>query len=216
MPKPSVSVRSVGRLSLYRRLLDSLTAEGTRSIYSHELAALAGSTAAQVRRDLMAIGYSGSPNRGYQVADLLDSIRQFLDSPNGQRAALVGVGNLGRALLSYFTGRRPNLSIVAAFDSDPEKVGRVIHGCRCHPLDELEKIAREMDIRIGIITVPAEAAQDVTTRLISAGVHGLLNFAPVRVRVPKNVYVEDIDMTMSLEKAAYFARMHLLQGDSEA
>ena len=216
MPKFSVSVRSVGRLSLYRRLLDSLHAEGTRNVYSHELAALAGSTAAQVRRDLMAIGYSGSPNRGYQVAELLASIRQFVDSPHGQRVVLVGVGNLGRALLAYFSGRRPNLSIVAAFDNDPEKIGRVIHRCRCHPLNELEAVARQMDVSLGIITVPAEAAQDVAGRLVAAGVHGLLNFAPVRVRVPHNVYVEDIDMTISLEKAAYFARLHMTEGNPPA
>lgn len=208
----TVSVRTVGRLSLYRRLLSGLVADGVRSVYSHELAALAGSSAAQVRRDLMVIGYSGSPNRGYQVLELMNSIGEFLDNPAGQRVGLVGVGNLGRALLSYFTGRRPKLSIVAAFDSDPEKVDRVVHGCRCYRLEELADTVRQLDIGVGIITVPAHAAQDVAERMVAAGIRGILNFAPVRLRVPADVYVEDLDMTTSLEKAAYFARQRAGEG----
>lgn len=203
---PGVSIRTVGRLSLYRRLLTTLVAEGQRSIYSHELAGLAGSSAAQVRRDLMVIGYSGSPNRGYQVLELMNSIGQFLDSPTGQRVALVGIGNLGRALLSYFTGRRPKLSIVAAFDSDPEKVHRVVHNCQAYPVAELAEVSRRLDIRVGIITVPAHTAQEVADLMVVAGIRAILNFAPVRVRVPAGIYVEDLDMTTSLEKAAFFAR----------
>ncbi len=203
-----VPVKTIGRLSLYRRLLSGLVADGARSVYSHELAALAGSSAAQVRRDLMAVGYSGSPNRGYQVLELMNSIGEFLDSPSGQRVGLVGVGNLGRALLSYFTGRRPKLAIAAAFDIDPDKLDRVIDGCRCHALDDLDAVVRELSIGVGIITVPAQAAQDVGDRMVAAGIRGILNFAPVRLHVPENIYVEDLDMTTSLEKAAYFARQY--------
>jgi len=120
--------------------------------------------------------------------------------------ALVGVGNLGRAMLAYFQGRRPRLSIVAAFDSDPAKYGRVIQGCRCYSLDQMEEIVRDARITVGVITVPASEAQRIANRLVSSGVTGIINYAPVPLWAPPHVYVEDIDMTMSLEKVAYFAR----------
>jgi redox-sensing transcriptional repressor len=118
----------------------------------------------------------------------------------------VGVGNLGKAILSYFAGRRPNLQIVAAFDNDLYKVNRAIHGCRCYAMEHLYEVAQAQGIRLAIITVPAQAAQDVADALVQAGIRGILNFAPVRLRVPPHMYVEDIDMTVSLEKVAYFAR----------
>jgi redox-sensing transcriptional repressor len=198
--------KTIGRLSLYRRLLNRFRGEGVRSIYSHQLAALAGVTAAQVRRDIMCIGYSGNPNRGYALIELIESIGNSLDDPEGQRVALVGVGNLGRAILTYFAGRRPKLTIVAAFDSDPLKYNRVIQGCRYYSIEHLPEMVRELDITIGVITVPANEAQWVADRLVHAGIRGILNYAPVRIRVPSTVYVEDIDMTMALEKVAYFAR----------
>lgn len=201
-----VSDRTIGRLSLYRRLLRDLLADGETHIFSHQLAAMAGGTAAQVRRDIMAIGYSGSPVRGYDIEQLLVSIGQFLDASQTQNVAMVGVGNLGRALLAYFVGRHPTLSIVAAFDKDPAKANRVIHGCRCYPVDDLKAIVRERDIRLGIVAVPAPEAQAVANLLCQAGVRGLLNFAPIRLWVPEHVYVEDIDVTMALEKVAFFAR----------
>ena len=201
-----ISGKTIGRLSLYRRVLYGLLAEGERNLFSHQLATLVGSTAAQVRRDMMAVGYTGSPTRGYDIHELTESIGHFLDEPEGQGVALVGVGNLGRAILAYFSGRRPKLTIEAAFDKDPAKVNRVIHGCRCYPLEEAASVVRERRILIGIVTVPAEHAQGVADKLCQAGVYGLVNFAPVRLWTPANVYVEDIDMTMSLEKVAFFAR----------
>ncbi|HUS58961.1 MAG TPA: redox-sensing transcriptional repressor Rex [Planctomycetota bacterium] len=201
--------KTIGRLSLYRRLLNGLVASGVKNVYSHELAKMAGVTAAQVRRDMMAVGYSGSPTRGYDVRALVESIGESLDAPEGQGVALVGIGNLGRAIMAYFTGRRPRLSIVAAFDSDPAKVNRVIHGCRCHSTAEMPEVVRDLGIKIAIITVPSSEAQAVTDALVHAGVTGLLNFAPSPLRVPPGVYVEDIDMTMSLEKVAFFARQSL-------
>jgi redox-sensing transcriptional repressor len=97
------------------------------------------------------------------------------------------------------------LSIVAAFDNNPHKVGRVIHGCRCYSLDELPEVVRQLNIQVGVLTVPAGEAQAVADMLVRSGVKGILNFAPVPLKAPPNVYVEDIDMTMSLEKVAFFA-----------
>lgn len=212
----AISEKTIGRISLYRRLLNALLAEGTRNVYSHQLAHMAGCAAAQVRRDLMAVGYRGSPTMGYDVPRLLESIRGFMDTPGGQEVALVGVGNLGKALLAFFAGRRPNMQIGAAFDNDSYKVNRVIHGCRCYPMEVLCDVVRDHNIRVAIITVPAAAAQGVAEELAKAGVGGILNFAPVRLRVPPAVHVEDIDMTISLEKVAYFAREGKVAVDKEA
>lgn len=200
------SHRTIGRLSLYRRLLYGLAESGTAYVHSHDLASLAEATAAQVRRDLMAVGCSGTPRRGYDVRDLIESIGVLLDTPEAQGAALVGIGNLGQAILAYFSGRRPKLTIAAAFDINPAKVDRVLHGCRCYPVEKLGQVVRRKDLRIGIVTVPAEEAQPIADRLIRAGVRGIVNFAPIPLHVSSNVYVEHVDMTMSLEKVAYFAR----------
>jgi redox-sensing transcriptional repressor len=188
--------------------LQRLQAQADKAfVYSHELAAEASVSAVQVRRDLMAIGYSGSPNRGYDTAELCRSIGDLLDSSSdGQGVALVGVGNLGRAIIAYVARQRPYLYVAAAFDNDPEKVGRVIHGCRTHPLTDLPQVVRELGLKVGIVAVPAANAQDAATRLIDAGASGILNFAPTPLRLPSHVYVENLDWTVSLEKAAYFAR----------
>ncbi|MBL7222394.1 MAG: redox-sensing transcriptional repressor Rex [Candidatus Brocadiae bacterium] len=200
------SHKSIGRLSLYRSILNRLLRDGVNSLFSHELASLAGATPSQVRRDLMVTGYTGSPVRGYDVRDLLASIGRFLDAPESEGVALVGVGNLGRAIMAFFTGRRPSLTIQAAFDRDPYKVNRVIHGIRCHPMEDLESVLVREHVRVAIITVPAIEAQDIADRLCRAGVKGILNFAPVRLRVLPSVFVEDVDVTMSLEKVAYYSR----------
>jgi redox-sensing transcriptional repressor len=196
----------IHRLSVYRRILLELQAQGLAHVYSHQLAALAGGTAALVRRDLMGIGFTGSPARGYEVTALIDAIGRVLDHPEGLRVALVGVGNLGRAILSYFLSRKPNLSIVAAFDVDAEKTGRVLYGCHCHQMTDLLSICREQQVQVGVITVPAAAAQAAVDGMILAGVRSFVNFAPVTLRVPPDVHVQDMDITTSVEKAGYFAR----------
>ncbi|MFH0939541.1 MAG: redox-sensing transcriptional repressor Rex [Planctomycetota bacterium] len=202
----NISDKTVGRLSLYRRLLYRFAIAGQINIYSHQIAASSGITSTQVRRDLMVIGYSGSPNRGYRINDLIVSIGEFLDDKNGQQVALVGVGNLGRAILAHFAGRRPKLTIVAAFDVAPDKVNRVIHGCRCYSMTKFSTIVKRENITISILAVPADAAQNAAEMLVKSGVRGILNFAPVALMLPTMVYVQDVDMVIALEKVAYFAR----------
>ncbi|MFC1544720.1 redox-sensing transcriptional repressor Rex [Gemmatimonadota bacterium] len=202
----SVSGKTIGRLCIYRRQIQRLKDEGKSNAFSHQLAALTGGSAAQVRRDLMAIGYSGTPYHGYIIDELAGSIGKFLDHPDGQQVALVGLGNLGRAILAYFEGRRPNLVISAAFDIDSAKVDRVIHGCHCYRVDLLEQEVKRRGIVVGVICVPAREAQKVAESLVSGGVKAIVNFAPRRLHLPDNVHVEDLDMTTALEKAAFFAR----------
>lgn len=201
-----VSRKTIERLSLYRRLLISLRETDSVFVYSHQLAKLAVVSAAQVRRDLMAIGYSGSPNRGYEVGKFLESIGAFLDAPARQDVALVGVGDLGRAVLTFFSGRRPKIAIVAAFDTDPQKVDTTIVGTRCFAVAEMQKIIADLGVQIAIIAVPAEAAEEVADTLVRSGVKSILNFAPVRLHLPDDVFVRDVDITAALEVAAFFAR----------
>jgi redox-sensing transcriptional repressor len=201
-----VSELVVVRLILYRRILRDLAFSGTRYVFSHELAEHADVTPEQLRRDLMNVRYEGSPTRGYEVAVLEERIGAFLDPPALQPVALVGVGNLGRALFAYFLGRRPLLQIVAAFDIDPAKVDRMIGGCPSYHISEARKVIREMGINVAIIAVPAQAAQSVADILVEAGVRSLLNFADVRLRLPPDIYAEHIDIGVTLEKVAFFAR----------
>jgi redox-sensing transcriptional repressor len=198
--------KTVERLIVYRRLLAAAAQAGAESLYSHELASLAHVTPAQVRRDLMVVGYSGNPRRGYAVKELAENIKELLEAPGGQRAVLVGVGNLGRALLSYFAGRSASITVVAAFDNDPAKAGRVISGCRVFDVRDLGRRARESDASVCIIAVPGSQAQSVVDALVESRVTGILNFAPVPLRVRRDVYVEQVDIMRSFEKVAHFAK----------
>jgi len=204
--KNCIPDKTIGRLCLYRRVLYDLNLKKIRSVFSHQLAAETGVTAAQLRRDLMFVGNLGNPQHGYDVCSLLESVGDLLDAPKLQFVGIVGAGNLGRAIIAYFSGRRPKLQIIAAFDKDTSKTNRLIHGCKCYPIEELPNVFAEKGISIGIIAVPAEEAQGIAEMLVNAGATGIMNFAPVALRVPPDIHVENMDMTISLEKVAYYSR----------
>ena len=206
MSEIHISSKSIGRLSFYRRSLYELSEKGIQNVYSHQLADAAGVSAAQVRRDLMVIGYTGSTRKGYEVEKLVESIGSLLDTPKPQNVALVGAGNLGKAVITYFSGRRPKLRIVAAFDKEPAKTNQMIQECWCYSVDMLNEVIKEQNIRAAIICVPEEEAQKIANSLIQAGVKAIMNFAPTSLRVPADIYVENVDISTSLEKVAYFAR----------
>ncbi|MFP4042554.1 MAG: redox-sensing transcriptional repressor Rex [Bacteroidales bacterium] len=198
--------KTVERLSVYRRTLLNCYSDGKEYIYSHELANLHNITPVQVRRDLMLIGYSSTLKKGYDVKALIDLIGDILDSENGLNVAVIGVGNLGRAITAFFRGKRSKLEIVASFDTDPEKINSVISGVKCYSMKELEKIIKEKDISIAILTVPPEYANNVAELLAQSGINGILNYTSVPVSVSTDVIIEHYDMTMSLEKVAYFVK----------
>jgi len=199
-------IRSIGRICIYRRLLAEMDRRGQRQVYSHELARLAQTTPAQVRRDLMNVSGMGTPSKGYSVPDMLDSLDGYLDAGHCEPIVLVGIGYLGRALLGHFAGRHPKLHITAAFDIDSEKTGGMIHGCPCYHLQQLGEITRDRNIHLGIIAVPANTAQQVAEKMIECGIRAILNFSPERLNLPANIYVEDIDVTVAIERMAFFAR----------
>lgn len=199
--------KTVERLSQYRRALLLCSAKEKQHIYSHELANLLHITPVQVRRDIMLIGYSGTLRKGYAVDELVDLIGRILDSEEGLNVCVVGIGNLGRALVKYFKGKRTRLSIVAVFDNNPEKIGKAYKKVPCHPIDQLSKIVKEEDISIAILTVPRQVAAQVASIIVDSGIKGIINYAPISINVPDDVYLGEYDMTTSLEKAAYFVKM---------
>ncbi|HJO94055.1 MAG TPA: redox-sensing transcriptional repressor Rex [Victivallales bacterium] len=205
--KDSIPAKTIERLVIYRRELKELKANRLSHLYSHQLAELANNTSAQVRRDLMIIGCSGgNPRNGYDIENLIENINDILEDKNGQKIALVGVGNLGKAILSYSSYRHSSLSIVAAFDVDEEIIGKSFSNCNCFHIDELKDKVRELDIEIGIITAPGQYAQQIANLMVDAGVRGILNFAPASLNVPDNVYLDRIDITMVLDKVGYFTQ----------
>lgn len=198
--------KTIERLSQYRRTLLICLSKNKQHIFSHELAGMLHLTPVQVRRDIMLIGYSGTLRQGYEIRELIQLIGNIIDSEQGLKVAVIGLGNMGRAMISYFNGKRTKLTIVAAFDINPDKVNRVYAGVPCYHIDMLNKIIRNENIPIAIMTVPGEEAPRVTETLVLAGVKGLLNYTPTPVNVPNNIYLQEYDMITSLEKIAYFVK----------
>lgn len=198
--------KTVERLSEYRRTLLECLNKGKTHIYSHELARLHNNTAVQVRRDLMLIGYSSMKKKGYDAKELIDVIGKIIDYKNGLNVAVIGMGNLGRAVTTYFIGKRPKLNIVATFDNDANKTNRVISGINCYHIKDLKEKIKASNISIAIITSPPNTAADITETLVMAGIKGILNFTTTPLNVPDNVFLEEYDMITSMEKVAYFVK----------
>lgn len=198
--------KTVLRLSQYRRTLRLASENGKSNIFSHELAALLHITPVQVRRDIMLMGYSGTLRQGYDVKELIDRISKIIDTKDGQKVAVVGIGNLGRAIIGYFNAQKSKMKIVAAFDINPEKTDRVFAEIACYHTDKLSEIVKNEGITIAVLTVPGDAAVIVADQLVKAGIKGILNFTSKPLNVPLNVYLEEYDMITSLEKVAYFVK----------
>jgi len=193
---------TIGRLSVYLRLLDEVKAEGVRTLSSGELARRAGTTAAQVRKDLSLFGTFGKRGVGYSVPQLSAALRSILGLERSWRVVLVGAGQMGRALLGYQDFRRQGFTIEAVIDSDPAKVGQRLQGLEVLPLGRLEEILGA-GFDIAILAVPAGAAQAVADRVVRAGVRAMLNFAPVKLQVPEGVALKTVNMALELEGLSY-------------
>lgn len=198
--------KTVERLSQYRRNLLICKERGKTHIFSHEIANIHNITPVQVRRDIMLIGYTGTLRKGYNVEELVDLIGEILDKQEGQNVAIIGAGNLGRAIMKYFHNQREKLRMVAAFDTHPEKVNTDFDGIPIYHIDDLEKIVRKENITIGIVSVPVSAAEDTAKAMVESGIKGILNYTPRPMNVPDHIYLEEYDMVTSLEKVAYFAK----------
>ncbi|AMV39528.1 redox-sensing transcriptional repressor Rex [Planctomyces sp. SH-PL62] len=193
----------VGRVSLYLRQLESLQREGLTKTSSHQLGEPFGIKNAQVRKDLAFFGQFGRPGVGYDVTDLILVLRRILGVDKDWPLILVGLGNLGRALLRYRGFQSRRFHIVAIFDTDPRKVGQVHQGVPVEPLDELARSITAHKVSLALLCVPAEAAQAVADQMIDSGIRGILNFAPVPLAVPPRVSVIAVDLSIQLENLAY-------------
>ncbi|MAT11463.1 MAG: redox-sensing transcriptional repressor Rex [Rhodopirellula sp.] len=198
VPKPVV-----GRLSLYLREVQHLIRGGRETTNSNELGRLLGVTDAQVRKDLAYFGQFGHPGVGYRCQELVAAIKIIMGTNTSWNVALIGIGNLGRALLRYKGFHEQGFQIVAAFDVDDGVIGTKVEGVDVYHIQHLAKIVMQQSIRLVTIAVPSHAAQTVVDQIVEIGIEGILNFAPVTISVPSQVRVIGVDLAMELEQLAF-------------
>ena len=189
---------TIRRYPIYLRAIKAKIAGGELTVSSAVLAEGLGLDPVLTRKDLAMSGVSGKPRRGYPAKELCDAINRALGWDNATDAVLVGVGSLGRALLGSSGFEEQNLSIAAAFDSDPDLSGKTFHGVKVRPMEDLTRLVRRLKLKLGILTVPTAAAQKCADELVAAGIRGILSFCPIQIDVPKGVIVQNVDLAQSL------------------
>ncbi|MDI6731384.1 MAG: redox-sensing transcriptional repressor Rex [Candidatus Margulisbacteria bacterium] len=197
--------KTVRRLSLYYRCLYFLSQQGAYNLSSKSLADLLELEPAQVRKDLSYFGQFGKKGKGYDVLELKNEIAKILGLEKGRKVAIIGIGNLGNALLSFKGFEVLGFQVVAIFDNSPNKIGKKYHGKICQDISAFPAIVRREKIDIAILTVPTESAQEVARLVSNSGIKAILNFAPAHLNVPKGVAVSNIDLAVELKSLSYFA-----------
>ena len=205
----SISRATVDRLPLYFRTLRLIKSEGSEIVSSEELGRRIGVTPEQIRKDLASFGAFGKKGVGYHVAELVNNISQILGLDRKWNIAIIGVGHLGWALANYRNFASLGFHLTALFDQNPAILGQLINGVDVLSVADLETTVASRNIQIGVIAVPAGEAQAVADRLVAAGVHGIWNFAPVRIRVPDNVEIVSEDLSVGLSTLSYHLRRQL-------
>jgi redox-sensing transcriptional repressor len=213
--KPNTQVRTIPEASLrrlpkYYHLLSEMMAAGTTVVSCSVIGRALNLDPTQVRKDIEAAGVIGKPKVGYPVASLVHGIEDFLGWNNTKEAFLAGAGSLGSALLGYEKFRQFGLDIVAAFDTDPYKIGEQIHGKEILHLEMLPDLARRMHIHLGVIATPAANAQLVADRMVEGGIRAIWNFAPVHLRVPESVILQNEDLYPSLASLSFKLETRLI------
>ncbi|MBN1936014.1 MAG: redox-sensing transcriptional repressor Rex [Anaerolineae bacterium] len=209
LPRPTLH-----RLPIYYRRLRQAVDEGTAYLSSADLAQSADVSEAQVRKDFSHLELEGRSGVGYDAKQMAAYLEEFLGLTNDKEAVLVGVGNLGRALALFPGFTRYGLNIVACFDSDPLKVGQTVGECEVLPVARLPDLAQRLHIRMGIITVPAEAAQEVADLMIEGGIRVIWNFAPCRLRVPEGTLVQNEDLAAQLATLSHLIAQRKLSAQT--
>jgi redox-sensing transcriptional repressor len=199
-----ISEAVVRRLPIYLRFLNELSLSNIQTVSSQDLGEKLDLNPAQIRKDLAYFGEFGRKGIGYNVDYLIEKIRQILKLDKMMSVALVGTGNLGRALCNYNMYVKDNMKIVAVFDADESKKGMLINHLTVQPMRELAKTVQQLGITVGIITVPAPEAQNVADQFIASGIRGILNFAPVVLKTTPGVRIHHADFTAELLSLAYY------------
>lgn len=190
---------TVRRLSIYLRFLEEFGGRGLATVSSEELARRGGTTSAQVRKDLSFFGSFGKRGLGYSVPELSASLREILGLGKEWNVIIIGAGKIGAALAQYRGFRQRGFHITAAYDANPDKVGRTLEGIEIRDLQDLESDIQQNMPEIAVLAVPTEAAQQVLDRVARAGIKAVLNFAPVQLHAPADVTVKTVNMAMELE-----------------
>lgn len=206
MPSKKIPRATARRLPIYYRYLTVLLSANKQRVSSTELSEAVQVDSATIRRDFSYFGELGKRGYGYDVANLLKFFKGILHQDSLISVALVGVGSLGSALLNYNFHQDTNLRISAAFDTKPEFANTIKSGIPIYPAEEMTTQLKEQQIDVVILTVPGAKAQKVTDQLVEAGIKGILNFTPVRLSVPKDVQVQNIDLTNELQTLIYFIK----------
>ena len=191
------------RISRYKNALSRLKAWGFVKVFSGNLADAAGVTSSQVRKDFSLFGITGNRRGGYQVEELIAKIREIMGKDELQKVVLVGVGNIGKALLQYKGFESGGIKIIAGFDIDPAKYTNDTE-VPVFPLDSFREFVQEHNVKIGVLAVPDVAAHHISEIMISAGIKGILNFAPIQLRTDGGVIVSNINLEVELENLIYF------------
>ena len=194
---------TVRRLSLYLRFLEEFEEQGIDTVSSEALASRGGTTSAQVRKDLSHFGSFGKRGTGYPVTALREGIEEILGLGRTWRVALVGAGKLGAALFHYGGFRRQGFDIVAVLDNDAAKIGRRWGDLTVDDVGDLPRVVKRRHVELGVVTTPADAAQEVVDALVGAGVEAILNFAPRKLVVPPQVTLRDVNLVMELESLTF-------------
>lgn len=194
----SAPLPSVRRLPLYLTVLEEFEREGKEWISTTDFSEVLFLKPIQVRKDLAHTGIIGKPKKGFKVDELIETINSFLGWNNLTDAFLVGAGALGSALLGYTGFQHHGLNIISAFDVSPSVIGKTIHGKKVLPIDQMKELAQRMHVKLGVITVPSEGAQEAADKLVEAGISGIWNFSPVKLHVPENVVVQREDLSSGL------------------
>lgn len=208
MTKDLVPDIVISRLPWYLQTLNQMAKEGLHTISSKKLAEALGITAAQIRKDLSFFGGFGKQGTGYSIYYLIEQLQNILNLDRIWQVAVVGAGDLGRALTHYQGFARQGIEIVMLFDIDPNVVGTKVGSVMIRHVDSLEMEIKQTGVKIAILTVPAEAAQDMADRLVNAGIQAILNYAPVTLRLPESVHVQSIDPVLHMQQMMYYLDGH--------
>lgn len=201
--KLKIPLTTVNRLSLYLRVFSQVEKEGRELVSSRELADLSGINPAQVRKDLAYFGQFGRRGVGYAAVELKKKIRSILGLDREWNVAILGAGKLGQALMMYPGFASLSFRIVAAFDTDPDKVGWELEGTRIEDMADFSRVAREKKVEIALVCVPAGAAQEAANLVVAAKVPAILNFAPAHLQVPPSVKLKNVDFASELEALTF-------------
>jgi len=199
-----VSKATVDRLPLYFRTLRQVQSEGIDIISSEELGRRIGVTPEQIRKDLASFGEFGKKGVGYFVRELIRNISEILGLHRNWNIAIIGVGHLGWALANYRSLNSIGFTVAALLDADSAKIGQRVNGIEVSDMSDLEQVIKDQDIHIGVITVPANVAQQTAERLVAAGVRGIWNFAPVVLKVPDDIRLVSEDLSVGLSSISYY------------